>query len=102
MADRVGLIRDGRLIMVEHVSALQRRAAHLVDVTVRDESDAAVFASMPNVSHLTTSGRSIHFEFTGDVNPLVRALAARGLEDLSIREPSLEELFMSFYGDADG
>ncbi|MDE3065286.1 MAG: ABC transporter ATP-binding protein [Acidobacteriota bacterium] len=98
MADRVGLIKDGRIIMVENVSSLQQRSAHLVDVTFRRDEDTAVFTSLPNVQHVAANGRTLHLEVTGDLNPLVAALSSRELEDLSVRELSLEELFLSFYG----
>ena len=97
MADRVGLIKDGHLIMVEHVSALRQRSAHLVDVTLRADGDVETLRQLANVGRLEGKGRSWHFDVTGDLNPLVNLLAQRGFDNLSVREPSLEELFMTYY-----
>ena len=100
VADRVGLIRDGELVTVERVLDLRQRAAHLIDVRLRQEPSRDAFASLPGVTVCTVSGRDVHLEVTGDLRPVVSAIAASDLEDLSVREPSLEEVFLSFYDNA--
>ena len=98
MADRVGLIRDGRLIAIESVTQLRQRAAHLVEVRFREATDAKEFIGLPGVLAHRVEGVSLHLEVAGDLNAMVALLARHDLEDLSIREPTLEELFMRFYG----
>jgi len=98
MADRVGLIRDGRLIAIESVAQLQQRAAHLVDVRFGESTDVGEFIALPGVLSHRVDARSLHLEVAGDLNPIVALLARHLVEDLSIREPTLEELFMRFYG----
>ena len=98
MADRVGLIRDGRLIAIESVTQLRQRAAHLVEVRFREPTDASEFIALPGVLAHAVEGSSLHLEVAGDLNAMVALLARHDLEDLSIREPTLEELFMRFYG----
>jgi len=39
----------------------------------------------------------LHLEVAGSLNPVVRAMAHLDLDDLSVREPDLEDLFLSFY-----
>ena len=101
MADRVGLIRDGRLIAIESVSQLQQRAAHLVEVRFREPTDVEAFVALPGVLSHRVEATTLHLEVAGDLNPMVALLAQHDLEDLSIREPTLEELFMRFYGASD-
>ena len=98
MADRVGLIRDGRLIAIEAVAQLQQRSAHLVEARFREPTDFEVFIALPGVTSHSVDGRTLHLEVAGDLNPIVALLARHVLDDLSIREPTLEELFMRFYG----
>ncbi len=98
MADRVGLIRDGRLIAIESVAQLQQRAPHLVDARFRETTDVASFLALPGVLSHRLEGTSLHLEVAGDLNEVVALLARYDLEDLSIREPTLEELFLRFYG----
>jgi ABC-2 type transport system ATP-binding protein len=98
VADRVGLIRDGRLVAVERVTELRRRSTHLVDVTCPGPIDVAALAGLPGVTvHPADGATDVRLEVTGSLNPVVRALAELDLTDLSIREPDLEELFLSFY-----
>jgi len=98
VADRVGLIREGRLVAVERVSDLRRQSVHLVDASVSGPFDASILASLPGVTlQRDVEGWDVHLDVAGSVNPVVRALAELDLADLSVREPDLEELFLSFY-----
>jgi ABC-2 type transport system ATP-binding protein len=101
VADRVGLIRDGRLIAIESVAQLQGRAAHLVEVRLRDAHDVTELLALPGVVSHQVHGSTLALEVTGDLNGLVAALARHEVDDLSIREPTLEELFLRFYGATD-
>ena len=98
MADRVGLIRAGRLIAIESVAQLQGRAAHLIEARFREPTDVGSFLELPGVLAHRADERSLHLEVAGDLNALVALLARHDLEDVSIREPTLEELFLRFYG----
>ena len=97
VADRVGLIRDGQLVTVERVVDLQQHAAHLIDARLHVAPVREAYASLPGVSACTVSGNDLHLEVAGDLRPVIAALAASDLDDLSVREPSLEEVFLSFY-----
>ena len=97
VADRVGLIRSGRLIAVERVSELRRRAMHLVDATFASPVAEERFATLPGVSACEVVDHRLHLDVSGSLRPTVQALADVDLVDLSIREPTLEELFLSFY-----
>ena len=101
IADRVGLIRQGRVMAVKRVDELRGRPVHLVDVRVADAAAVSALSGVPGVGRLETSGNEMHFEVTGSLDPLIGELARHRLADLSIREPDLEELFLSFYEAAD-
>ena len=42
-------------------------------------------------------GDAVSFLYSGGMEPLLKALAAGKVTDLSVSEPDLEELFMHFY-----
>jgi ABC-2 type transport system ATP-binding protein len=44
----------------------------------------------------------LRFEVVGPLAPLIEALARQPVESLISREPSLEEIFVHHYGDANG
>jgi ABC-2 type transport system ATP-binding protein len=98
VADRVGLIREGRLVAVERVTDLRRQSVHLVEASVNGPFDSAVLDGLPGATvRRDVDGWDVQFEVTGSVNPVVRALAELDLVDLSVREPDLDEVFLSFY-----
>ncbi len=75
--DRAGIMREGHLIKVSGV-------------------DELIKTSVKNVK-LTAGGIHEEFVFKGDINELVKDLGKKQLDNLSIEEPSLEDLFMHFY-----
>ena len=101
VADRVGLIRDGRVIAVERVQDLRGHAAHIVDARFAAPLADDAFGDLPGVDGRRVAGDTVHLEVTGPLAPVVRELGRFDVVDLSVREPDLEELFLAFYEGAD-
>ena len=101
VADRVGMIRGGRLTAVERVSDLRSRSVHLVEVRTAEPAEPSAFEDLAGVTRCVVRGHDAHLEVAGSLDPLVRELAQHDLADLSIREPDLEATFLDFYKDAD-
>jgi ABC-2 type transport system ATP-binding protein len=98
VCDRVGIIREGRLIAVEHVSALRHRAYHHVAFEFAEHADPGEFARIPGVTALDADGRHVSFKLEGDLDPVVKAAARHTVVDMEVSEPTLEEIFLTFYG----
>ena len=81
IADRVGLIRQGRVMAVKRVDKLRGRPVHLVDVRVADDSAVSTLSGVPGVDRLETSGNEMHFEVTGSLDPLIGELARHRFAD---------------------
>lgn len=97
VADRVGLIRDGRVIAVERVQDLRGHAAHIVDARFAAPLAEDAFADLAGVDGRRVTGDTVHLEVAGPLAPVVRELGRFDIVDLSVREPDLEELFLAFY-----
>ena len=97
MAERVGLIRAGRLVAVERVADLAQRSAHVVDITFSSPPDLNFLSSLQGLRSSSVVGNQLHAEVTGDLNPVIALIAGARITDLSIREPGLEEMFLTFY-----
>ena len=54
-------------------------------------------SKLPGVRDLHTLEGSLSFLYSGEMDPLLRALAAGRVQDLSVAEPDLEEIFLHFY-----
>lgn len=97
---RVAIIKEGRILEVEEVEKLRRGLFQKVRIVFRREGEAEAQAralDLPGVIHRTVSGRTADILFNGDVNDLVRRLAAHDLESLYLEEPPLEEVFLHYY-----
>jgi ABC-2 type transport system ATP-binding protein len=101
IAERVGAIREGRMVAVDTVAGLKARAERRIDVLFRDPVSAEEFAHLDGVKSAHGSGRHLHITVGGSIDPLVKALAYHRVESLSAPEPELEEVFLGLYR-ADG
>ena len=100
LCDRVAILRAGRLVELGSLDQLRHLSALSVDATFAGAMPD--LSAVPGVSDIHTHGRGVRLELRGPVAPLVRALAPTDITELVSREPSLEELFLSHYGDGDG
>jgi len=96
LCDRVGILRDGRLVELGTLAELRHLSALIVE---------AIFAGpppdlsgIPGVRSVAVEGPVARCHVRGPVEPLLRVLAAAGVTGLLSREPSLEELFLARYG----
>ncbi|RKR87465.1 ABC-2 type transport system ATP-binding protein [Micromonospora pisi] len=99
-ADRVGIIREGRLITVERVEELRERAVRQVEIVFEAPVEAAEFASLPNVGDVTVTGNTLRCRLDGRADALVKAAGRHTVLSLRAEEPDLEELFFDYYSDS--
>ncbi|HEX5310000.1 MAG TPA: ABC transporter ATP-binding protein [Solirubrobacteraceae bacterium] len=99
--DRVGIVRDGRLIAVERIADLLRGARRKVVVELGDSTGLRALGQIPGAADLAISGARASFSFAGALDPLLAELRSRRVIDLEVTRPTLEELFLTYYqGDA--
>jgi polyether ionophore transport system ATP-binding protein len=96
LCDRVGILRQGRLVEMGTLDQMRHLAALHVEA-VFDRAPPELRA-VPGVRRVVVDGRRVHLELMGPIQPLVDALADTGLREMQSREPSLEELFLAHYG----
>jgi ABC-2 type transport system ATP-binding protein len=100
LCDRVGILRQGRLVDEGTLDELRHLGAQTVEVTFRD--GVPELPPLQGVSVAGAGPRALRFEVTGGIGPLIAALARHPVETLTSREPSLEEIFLHHYDDSDG
>ena len=96
-ADRVGIVRDGRMIAVEGFESLRSRAIRRVEVRFDDAVPPDAFATIPGVEQVVVDGPVLRCMLAGRADTLLKALAAYPVATITAAEPDLEELFMTFY-----
>jgi ABC-2 type transport system ATP-binding protein len=96
LCDRVGILRDGRLVEMGSMAELR----HLSALTVEATFEGAVpdLRSVEGVSEVTVDGDRVRCQVRGSVEPLLAVLVRAGVTRVLSREPSLEELFLARYG----
>lgn len=95
---RVGIIKEGRIIAVEDIESLRKKQLRIIQVEFshpvgHDEIDC------PGVIALEAEHNILNFMFSGEMDSLVKALAGKEIKDLIVEEPTLEEIFMHYYGE---
>ncbi len=97
VADRVGIIREGRLVVVERVDELKRRAVRQLDLRFAAPVPTDLFATVPAVREVETDGTVVRLRYDGSVNGVLRAALAHEVVELHSREADLEEIFLAYY-----
>jgi ABC-2 type transport system ATP-binding protein len=95
LCDRVGILRDGRLVDEGTLDELRHLTAQTIEATFHH--GLPELPGLEGVQVEQTGERTLRFEVTGGVGPLLRALGAFDIATLETREPSLEEIFLHHY-----
>jgi len=99
LCDRVGILRDGRLIDQGTLQELRHLSVQTVEVTFSGR--APELPTLPGVAVSSAGPNALRFEVSGGVGPLIAALATHPVATLASREPSLEEIFLHHYDGSD-
>ena len=100
LCERVGILRAGRLVEVGSLDSMRLRAS--VNVEASFDGPVPDVTTVPGVTDPVVHGRTLRCRVHGSVAPLLGLLAAAGATRLVSREPTLEELFLEYYGDSVG
>ena len=98
VADRVALLREGKILLIGTVEELRRRAVSRVEVRLSAEPPPDAFDAVPGVRELERDGARIVFALQGEPDALVKVLARYHVVALQSREPDLEDVFLALYG----
>lgn len=102
VADRVAVIRKGRLVLTQSVDELRRTAFTRVEATLAAPPPPGAFADVPGARVIDRFGTHVVFALEGTADPLVKALAGHEVLALDSHEADLEDIFIALYsGDAD-
>ncbi len=100
ICDRVGILRNGQLKTVSTVGEIMRRDFRNVTIEFRDAPRVSHLAQINGVSDIRIDGLTVHLKMVGDVDPLLKALHDQYICDFDSEDPSLEEIFLTFYDDS--
>jgi ABC-2 type transport system ATP-binding protein len=94
--DRVGIIREGRLVEVSTVADLLGEHWRSVNLVLAEVPPTRLF-DLDNVRVVALTGREVHLMVQGDFNPLLKRIAGLEVVDIAITTPDVEDLFLRYY-----
>jgi ABC-2 type transport system ATP-binding protein len=98
LCDRAAIIREGMLVAIEDIADLKQRSVRTIEMRFASPAPVDAFANLPGVEDVTAAGDLLRLRVHGSVDPVVKAAARYEVLELESREPSLEEVFLAFYG----
>jgi ABC-2 type transport system ATP-binding protein len=97
VCDRVGIVREGTLVTVGTLAELVGVRARRIEVEFAGTPPLARLAAVPGLEQVDVRDHRVRGLLRGDIAPLLSAIASERIVDLESREPSLEEIFLSYY-----
>ncbi len=97
MCDRVGIIREGRLIAERSIADLAQEAAQTFDIVFKDKPPIGKLKQIKGTKETSVHGNTVTLHFHGELRPLFTELAQHDILKLDTQNLDLEEIFLRFY-----
>jgi ABC-2 type transport system ATP-binding protein len=100
LCDRVIIIRRGKVVAAEDVLSIRGRTLHVLEVTFAAPVSEDAFR-LPGVEEIRRDGQVVHLRVTSNLDGAIKAIARHPVLDLRTEQPSLEDVFLAYYRDAE-
>jgi beta-exotoxin I transport system ATP-binding protein len=98
LCDRVGIIREGRLVTIEDIGDLRAKEFRMLEIHLAQHADPSAFTGIAGVDRVESEGDTVRLRMLGAMDPLIKTLARFDVVDVVSHEPSLEDIFLEHYG----
>ncbi|HSN77477.1 MAG TPA: ABC transporter ATP-binding protein [Anaerolineae bacterium] len=95
LCTRVGIIREGKIAEISDIRTLQQNNYKKIGVTAEGLTPASF--DLPGVTNVQMENGTLNFFFKGDINVVLQKVSGLQVTDVTIEEPTLEEIFMHYY-----
>lgn len=97
--DRVAIIREGRLVKIDHVSALKDIHQHEVEIRFAGPASPEWFQHVASVTNVAQGAdeQTVHVGVRGTLTEVIATASQHGATNFETHEPTLEEVFLRFY-----
>jgi ABC-2 type transport system ATP-binding protein len=100
ICQRVGIIRRGKLVKVARLEELHEIRVRRVEVEFAGDAQPQLFKALPGIENVESNHRRVSFTVRGSFEPVADVLAGHHVVNLASHEPTLEEMFLEYYEDA--
>jgi len=98
LADRVAIINEGKLVVVEKISVLKERAVRTIDLYFDKPISLRDFEGVSGVKDIMVKTQRLRCTMLGSEKELLTVALAHGLQSVRTHEPSLDEIFLQLVG----
>jgi len=97
--DRVAIIREGRLVRIDHVSSLKEIRQHDVEITFAGPASVDWFKNVASVVKVAPGAdeRTLQLNVQGTLAEIIKIAGEHNATNIDTHEPTLEEVFLRFY-----
>ena len=95
MCSRVAIIKEGSIVDIQDVRTLERDNYKKIHIAADNINEKRF--DIPGVIKLEKENGAVSFFYKGDINQITRAISEQEVSDVTIEEPTLEEVFMHYY-----
>lgn len=95
LCDRIAFIKEGSIIRIDEVSALNKESYKKFKIISNDLNEADL--PTDGINDFTKTNNQIAFMHKGNINEIIKVISQHEIIDLHVEEPTLEEIFMHYY-----
>jgi len=99
VADRVAVLRTGKVVAVGTVEELRGRARQRVEVWFANDPPASDLAGLPGLAEASVDDHRLSAVLSGPIQPLLEVLARHEVVSMLVEEPDLEDAFLDLYAE---
>lgn len=96
LADRIAIINEGRLVVVEHISALKSKALRTIDLHFDVPQSAEPYETSAGVISAVAHGSVVSCTVVGSEHALLETAVANNVVSVATSEPSLDDIFLQY------
>jgi ABC-2 type transport system ATP-binding protein len=97
VADRVAILRAGRLVVVDELARLKALAVQRWEIKFAHAPDTASFERLEGVREVELKGTRLRVAFEGSADTLVKTAARYDVTEIRTHDQDLEEIFLHYY-----
>lgn len=101
--NKAAIIKDGRIVCIDSIEKLAHTDSKKIKIEgmSKDDIEASQLSGISGVlEEKLKDATKLEFTYQGDINKLIKTVAGKTITNISIEEPSLEDVFMHYYGEA--
>ena len=97
ICDRVGIIKEGRIIKIEHISKLKETKHKKIKVEFFKKVPKTIDLKTQGIKNVKLKDNTLEFYYSGKINKIIQELYNMDIHNIWIEDPDLEEIFMHYY-----